>query len=98
MQIDRINRLDSHTLMRGQFLLLDGFIVPLCSYICIACITVNNVGECAKERTEKSVFDEVLTVYCGPSAAWWADNLVVEYNPRLAADRQQVFLSSWVFD
>jgi hypothetical protein len=38
MIFDRINRLDSRTIKRGQFHLLDDYIVPLCSNNCIACI------------------------------------------------------------
>jgi hypothetical protein len=38
MIFDWINRLDSCNIKRGQFHLLDGSIVPLCSNNCIACI------------------------------------------------------------
>jgi hypothetical protein len=43
VQIDRINKLDSRTINRGQLHLLDGPIVPLCSNTCIACMRANNV-------------------------------------------------------
>jgi hypothetical protein len=38
MIFDRINRLDSRTIKRGQFHLLNGSIVPLYSNNCIACV------------------------------------------------------------
>lgn len=38
VEIDRIDRLDSYTIKRGQIHLLDGSISPLCSNICVACI------------------------------------------------------------
>jgi hypothetical protein len=43
VQFDQINRLDSHTIKRGQLHLLDGSIAPLCSNTCIAYMRVNNV-------------------------------------------------------
>jgi hypothetical protein len=78
MQSDRICWIDSRTIKRGHVLVLDGFLVPLCSKCLDACMRANNALSGFEKEQVRELAAQARTVRyryrrSGGNLMWLAD-------------------------